>query len=135
MANANAGLAAIKEMIARLRAIKELPKNIAPAIAREMKAWADANVSAGVGPDGKAWPTRADGSPSHVGSALADTSARASGTVAILRLAAPTVFRHFGAQGREPREVLPGNFPRKLGDAIRLSALEGWESLVKRGKR
>lgn len=117
-------------MIARLRALRGLAKNIAPEVAAELEAWARENASAGVGPDGKTWPARDDGSPAHVGTSVSDTSARTSGTVAILSLKAPTVYRHFGAQGRAPRKVLPGNLPHKLGEAIRQAAIDGWEKLV-----
>ena len=129
----NASLAVVREMIRRLRALPGLPKNIAPRVAEEMKAWADGNTSAGVGPDGKAWPARADGSPAHVGSAVEDVTTRPVGTVALMTVGAPTVFRHFGARGRPRCEVLPGNIPFKLGEAIRQGAIDGWEKIIKRG--
>ena len=131
----NASLETVREMIRRLRALRDLPKNIAPMVADEMKTWADGNTSARVGPDGKAWPARADGSPAHVGSAVEDVSTKAVGTVALMTVRAPTVFRHFGAQNRPRREVLPGNIPFKLGEAIRQGAIDGWEKIVKKGGR
>jgi len=131
----NASLAVVQEMIRRARSVASLPKQLAPMVAREMKSWADANTAAGIGPDGKAWPTRKDGSAAHVGTAQEDVSTRAVGTVALMTLAAPTVFRHFGAQGRERCEVLPWNIPFKLGNAIRQGAISGWEALVKKGGR
>jgi hypothetical protein len=129
----NAGLAAIKDMIRRLRSLSRLDKEVAPAVARELQAWAASNIAAGVGPDGQAWPPKKDGGKALQNAAQA-LAARAVGTVALLELRAPEVFHHFGAGGKPRRPILPGNIPRKLGDAIRLAAIEGWERLVKKGR-
>lgn len=130
----DAGLETIRDMISRLRRLKGLAKEVAPTVAREMALWAHGNVRAGVGPDGAAWPTRQDGSPSHVGTAVEDTTAASSGTIATLTVSGPTVFRHFGAQGRERRGVLPGNIPFKLGNAIRLGVVTVWSGIMKGGR-
>jgi len=131
----NAGLATLREMIDRLRAVETVPEQLAAKVADAMKEIATENIAAGRAPDGTAWPTRKDGERSHVGSALTDLSVRAIGTVALMTLRGVSAFRHFGTQGREPRRMMFGNIAGKLGLAIREGAVEIGSLILKKGKK
>jgi hypothetical protein len=131
----NAGLAGLREMIDRLREVSTVPEQLAPMVADAMKDIATENIQAARGPDGAAWPTRKDGSKSHVGSALGDISTRAVGSVATMTVRGVSVFRHFGAQGRDPRRILFGNIAGKLGRALRNGAIELGSVILKKGKK
>jgi hypothetical protein len=130
----NTALADVREMAARCRAVAKMPADVAPMVARELKSWASENIAAGRGPDGVAWPAKKDGSRALQGAAKA-LSTRVADTVAMLTLAAPELFHHFGAQGKPVRKILPGNIPARLGDAIRAGAVEVWDKITKGGKR
>lgn len=130
----NTALADIREMAARARAVAKMPAEVAPIVARELKGWVAENIAAGRGPGGETWPAKKDGGRALQNAAKA-LSTRVAGTVAMLILAAPELFHHFGAQGKPVRRIMPGNIPARLGDAIRAGAVEVWDKITKGGKR
>ena len=130
----SSGFAELDAMIASCRAAGRLATDAAPEVARNVESSLKATAAAGTTPDGTAWASRKrDG-----GRAMADAdkavSARAIGTVILIKLTGPEVFHHYGSPpGKPPRQVIPvGSMPAKLGNAVRLGFVTPWRKGVKR---
>ena len=136
MADNAAGFRALDDMIARLRAVPQMADAAAPELAEAVKGEIDAQIAAGVDPQGKAWTPTREGNRPLVNAAKAVTS-KALGTVILITLGSPEVFHHFGAQGKPVRQVIPqeGGLPMKLGNAIRLGIVNVWNRTVAQGAK
>jgi len=112
--------AALQAQIDRLRALGTVARDIAPEVARELRAQLERNIERGVGPDGEAWQRNADGSQPLRTAAKALT-VRAIGTAVVATLHGPVAMHHLGtAAGRIRRRILPSRrMPQPLIDAIR----------------
>lgn len=109
MADNLAGHAALTKQIERLQRLPELARRAAPAVATTLKAEVLAQVARQQGPDGRAWPKTQAGKPALQGLARS-LSARAVGTVVLLRLVGIHARHHLGAvRGKVKRPVLPTN--------------------------
>ncbi|WP_437623383.1 hypothetical protein [Sorangium sp. So ce1151] len=117
--------AVLERMIAACKELERLPEHAAPIAARKVHEQLQRTANAGQTPDGTPWALRKkDGGRAMVNAAKA-IAVRAIGTVILITLTGPEVFHHFGAQGKEPRRVIPqGSLPAKLGNAIRLGFVE-----------
>ena len=120
MANNAEARARLAKLSRDLRALPaELAHDLAPVGAAKLDTLLRENISAGVGPDGKAWPLRQDG-----GKALPDAgdhlTVRAVGTVILARLEGPPALHHLGiARGRVVRQIIPTKAaPQPVLDAI-----------------
>lgn len=135
MASGNgAGFAALDQMIASLRSLKEFPKDAAPEVAAAALATIQKELAAGNDPQtGTPWVQKKDGGRALVNAAKA-ISVTTVGSVIVLTATGPEVFHHFGAQGKPRRPILPyAGMPFKLGDAIRKGLVPPFRKAMKKG--
>jgi len=125
------GNAQIDAMIARLRGLRgfvgEAAKEAAPLVEAELRKTA----AAGVDPEGKAWPTRRDGSRALERAATAIT-ARAVGEAVVATLVGAYVFHHY-AKGADRRRILPDSgagVPAGVAGACREGARRAFRRLM-----
>lgn len=130
----HAGVAAVDEMIARLRGFPDAIRAEAPAIAKRVQAAVEEDIAAGRAPTGTPWKPKKGGGRALVHAAKALT-VKAIGTVILLTLEGPEVFHNFGTHKVPARPILPSSssVPLKLGQAIRLGVVEAFRKKVARG--
>ena len=110
------GFAVLEQHIANLRRMSTFVRDAAPAIAVEMRRTIEAQIAAGVGPDGTPWAPRKPttrgrnvkrGGPVLVNAAKA-LEVKAEGTVIIARLTGVEARHQLGAvRGGVKRPILP----------------------------
>lgn len=101
------GARQLAEMIAKLRAIGEMPTQAAPRVAQALEAELLGNIAAGRGPDGQAWQLKADGGK-PLATAGKSLRVRAVGPVVVASIAGAVVRHHLGtARGHIVRRILP----------------------------
>jgi hypothetical protein len=107
MADNGAALAALDAQVRRLRSVKGLAEEAAPAVAEALVALVHKNIAAGQGPTGEAWQlTEAGGVPLR--GAAAAVTGQALGTVVQLRVSGRHAFHHRGqTRGGIARPILP----------------------------
>lgn len=113
------GFAQLDAMAARLKAVGELPRCAAPAVARVVRDEILGNVAKGVDPYGRAWaPTQAGHLPLQ-GTAK-ELTVTASGATVVARLEGVHARHHSGeVRGGIARPILPtGRLPSSMGEAI-----------------
>jgi hypothetical protein len=102
-----AARAELEDWIERVESLGKLAAGIAPEIAVELDRELRANIAAGRGPDGIAWPPTKDGKPALRGAGKALT-VRAVGKVVLATLTGPEARHHLGAvRGGVRRQILP----------------------------
>lgn len=107
MRDNGAAFAALDAAIRGARKLGNIAKDVAPAVARELRTELLANIAAQRGPDGKAWPPGAGGKPVLQGAGKA-LDVRAVGTVVVAALTGPEALHHMGAaRGGIARPILP----------------------------
>jgi hypothetical protein len=100
---------ALDAMIAKIKAVGLIPTEVAPQIADALHSILDANIAAGVGPDGKPWPLTKKGEK-PLKNASAALTVRAVGSVVLAKLTGPTALHHLGiARGHIRRQILPSS--------------------------
>jgi hypothetical protein len=140
-----AGFAAMDQILDQLRAIGGLAESGAPMVAEKIRELCIENVRAQRNPYGDAWTPARDGRRMFVGIAGAIT-ARAIGTVAMIRLSGVEVMHHIGnARGYHGGSARLGGFrrnmipisglPRSFRHGIKDVLEERFQHLVKRGGR
>ena len=105
--------AALDRLIARIRELGHLPERIAPEVARELDKQLRANIAAGRGPDGKAWPLRLDGGQA-LQNAGAELTVRAEGSAVVATLRGNAARHHLGkAAGYKARGIVRRILPSR----------------------
>jgi hypothetical protein len=98
--------AALAAYAARLRELKTLPKDVAKEAAPMLETAVKETAAAGTTPDGKAWPSKKDGTR-----ALPDASGAISATVVgarvVVKLVGAYVYHHFFRDEAKRRQILP----------------------------
>lgn len=127
MAANSQGFRSIDEMVAKIRAMPNLVADAGPGIASEVKAVLDTTARAQQAPTGQPWAPRKQGSAPVLVRAPQAISVRALDRSIVITLSGHHVFHHYGAKGIPRRPQIPiAGLPYKLGDAIRLGLVEGW---------
>lgn len=126
----SAGIAAIDDMISRLRGFPESIRAEAPGLAKAVQRELEADIAAGRAPDGSTWPLRKGG-----GKALANAAAKltgaAIGTVLLFTLRGAEVWHNFGTRHVPKRQILPSSgLPTNLAVAIKKGVVEVFKSKV-----
>ncbi len=97
----------LDRLIAKLKKLGDLPRQVAPQVAIELRKTLEANIKAGKAPDGSSWAMRQDGGRPLENAAKALT-VTANGTVIVARLTGPEALHHRGAvKGGKRRQILP----------------------------
>jgi len=116
--------AAARERLAQLaKDLRALPRAMAleaaPVGAQKLDAVLRANISAGVAPDGSAWPLRLDGGKA-LQNAGDELEVKAEGTVILARISGPYALHHLGkARGHVQRRIIPTKFaPQPVVQAV-----------------
>ena len=113
------GLSTLDSMIARLRALPDLPREAAPEVADVVHAELTANIAAGVDPNGTAWPLTQEGER-PLQDAGRDLTVRAVGEAIVARLRGVFARHHYGrVRGGVKRQILPtSKLPGTMAVAI-----------------
>lgn len=127
-----ADLAAIDSMIERLRKLPRLAREAAPDVARAVERELRSQVSAGIGPDGKAWKPTQDGRVPLRGAASA-LSVRAVGNVVLATVSGPYALHHRGwVRGGVRRAILPSTrAPEAVTRAVRVVVADHWRRTMR----
>lgn len=112
MSNA-AGYAALDKMIASLRAVPAVMKQLGPAVATELRTELTRTLNAGTSPDGSAWAERKEGGRAYAGAAKALTVTSHGATV-LASISGPEVYGHRGVRGAPRRPMLPSGLTGRL---------------------
>lgn len=121
MADNSAAQAQLQDWIERLRTLPTaLVVKSAPDVATRVDGILRANIAAGRGPDGEAWPLTKDGKRAlqNAGEAMTTT---VDGTVILIRLVGPEALHNYGrVSGSVKRQILPSRkLPQPVNVAIR----------------
>jgi hypothetical protein len=113
------GHAALDAHIRRLRELDKLGERAAPKVAKALERELEANIRAGVGPDGTPWPATEDGHTPLQG-AVSSLSVRAIGSVVVARISGIHARHHIGnVRGGVRRPILPSKrIPEPVTRAI-----------------
>jgi hypothetical protein len=117
----------ILQWIDELRAFKDAPARVAPAVAAEVRSYLVSTAGSGRDAAGKAWAPKKDGS-APLKNAVNEVSVRAIGPVVVCRLTGPSVFHDLGIarHSKERRGVLPdAAIPEALAERLRPVILGG----------
>lgn len=121
------GLAAIDDMIRRLRGLPRAFEEAAPELASMAKRATDRAIAEGHSLDGKPWlPTKAGNKP--LANAAKAVRAYVNGSFIIIELSGYEVFHNYGTHRVPARPILPSvdGMPLSLGIAIRKGIVKGW---------
>lgn len=120
--------AALRDRIARLRSLEQVPDQVGPQVARAIEAELRANIARGVGPDGTPWKLTQDGRVPLRGAASALT-VRALGSTIIVSLEGAESRHHLGrVRGGVRRPIIPtGNMPEPILRAIDAIVLRAFD--------
>lgn len=113
------GFAQLDEIAARLKAVGEIPRRAAPAVARVVRDEVLGNVAKTVDPYGRPWAPTKDGNAPLQGTAK-ELTVTASGATVVARLEGVHARHHSGeVRGGIARPILPtGRLPSSMGEAI-----------------
>jgi hypothetical protein len=116
----DAAYEALNAQIRRLQDLDGAGERYAPEVADVLHQELDAQIAAGVGPDGTPWPKTQAGSRALL-NASAALETKALGNVVLAILRGPTALHNNGfARGGIRRQILPSaRLPGKITDAIR----------------
>jgi hypothetical protein len=103
----------------KLRGLKDLANDVAPAVADELRKELQTQIAEGKAPDGSEWPKTQDGRV-PLRNAASALDVKAVGSVVVARLTGPTALHHLGfAAGGIRRQILPSRvLPQNLIAAI-----------------
>lgn len=127
---ADSGIAALDDLIARLRALAgaQIGARVAAKAVPGVDAALKKTAKAGTTPDGQPWQVKKDGGR-PLKNAASKISTEASGNLVIATLTGPEAFHHRGARGAPVRQILPdsGTIP----EGVRKALLEAAEAVFK----
>jgi len=128
--SSSAGVAAIDDMIGRLRGFPDAIRAEAPKLAERVQEELAKDIAAGLAPTGEAWPLKKGGGKALANAAAALTG-RAIGTVLVFTLRGAEVWHNFGTRHVPKRQILPSSgLPRSMASAIRAGVVEIFKSKV-----
>lgn len=129
------GEADLRAIIAKVRRIPHLIEETAGECAQSLDAQINAELAAGHGPNGEAWPNTKEGKaplPNAPGNA---TVTRAVGTTLITAAQFPYQFHDRGARGGTLpiRKIVPSKLTQALANAIKRPLVKAFNAKVKGG--